>query len=169
MVLFVNERQKNNSLVKQSLENKSSTSIKVDCESDIYKKQEGKIAMALPEECKPKTPEVTIQPQQQEPQPSNTPEKSSPSQAYLSAMESLNSIPEPTVPKCYEPLRQVAIDKKTSALNYENYIHNNWSTSAPYDSSWYGNAKAQEDLRHENRLVEIEQQYLRDLAESNCT
>lgn len=78
----------------------------------------------------------------------------------------------PTSPyssQCNQNLKQSAANYRDSSIAYENSLHNSWTTGIPADSSYYADAKAKEDARHQAALAKIEQQYQQDLAQANCS
>jgi len=74
----------------------------------------------------------------------------------------------PATPQCNQALKNSAESSRDSAIAYENAKHNNWKYGGSYDSSYYYDAKAQEDARHEAELARIEQKYQQDLAAAHC-
>lgn len=77
---------------------------------------------------------------------------------------------QPTTPAtCNEKLKASYAASRDAAIAYENAKHNSWGYGGPIDSSYYADAKAAEDARHNAELANIEANYQTKLASINCS
>lgn len=116
---------------------------------------------------------------QQNTQNNNQPSNNSGTSSSSNSSGSSSSHPTytfPTTPTqssppatCNEQLKASYTASRDSAIAYENAKHNNWSYGGPIDSSYYGDAKAAEDARHNAELASIEANYQTKLASINCS
>lgn len=74
----------------------------------------------------------------------------------------------PPVPISNIPLKASYESRRDMDVAGENVRHGNWTTTAPYGSSYYANAKNREGSRHQAALDTIETTYENSVAGMHC-